>query len=214
MKDNLARQLSVPPSQEVATVVAKVGPRFRLRSQLGEVEARRAASCLIEPMLGDEVLVVHHERGSHVLAVLERDESVPATIATDGDLQLASTGRVTIGAREGVEVVTPKDMAVTAGAVRVRAEQADSEVGALRHLGDSVTLQIERMKTVAKTIETVADRWVSRLTHAYRFIARNDTTRAEYVDVHARAAFHVKAETTVVNSATLAKIDGSQIQLG
>lgn len=216
MKDNLARKLSSPePTTELATVVAVVGPRLRVRSERGEVEARRAASCLLAPGLGDEVLVVHHERGSHVLAILERDASAPAAIAIEGDLQLSSvTGRVTVTGEQGVDLRTPGEAVIAAATVRLSADQAEANVGAARYVGDTLHTHVERMKTVAKSIETVADRLVARLERAYRFVARNDTLRAEYVDVQARAAFHVKSEAAVVNGATLTKLDGSQIHLG
>ncbi len=215
MKDNLARKLSAETTTEVATVVAVVGPHFRVRSELGEVDARRAASCLLAPALGDQVLVVHHQRGSHVLAILERDDSAPATISLEGDLRLSSTaGRVSVSGQEGVDLMTPGEAVIAASSARISADRAEATISALSYVGDTISTNVERMKTVARSIETVADRLVARLERAYRFVARNDTVRAEYVDVQARAAFHVKAETAIVNAATLTKIDGSQIHLG
>jgi len=214
MRDNLATKLPFQ-AQEVATVVGIAGRCLRVRSTLGEVEARRAASCLLDPALGDEVLVVHHERGSHVLAVLERDEEAPARLSAAGDLEIAAaSGRVSVSGRDGLDLLTPGDAVVAAGTARVSTKRADLAVGALTYVGDRVTAQVDRVKTVAQSIETVADRWVQRLERAYRFIARSESVRAEYVEIEARTAFHVKAETTLVSSAGLTKLDGSQIHLG
>jgi len=214
MRDNLARQMT-HATQEVATVVGVSGRSLRVRSPLGEVEARRAASCLIEPALGDEVLVVHHDRGSHVLAVLERDDDVPVRLAADGDLEIAApAGRVSMSARDGVDLLTPGDAVVAAGELRVSAQSGEMAIGALTYLGDRLTAQIDRVKTVAQSAEQIAGRWVQRLDRAYRFIAHSEAVRAEYLEFEARAAFHVKAETTMVSSGGLTKIDGSQIHLG
>lgn len=214
MRDNLARKLSWP-AQEAATVVGVSGRALRVRSSSGEVEARRAASCLIEPALGDEVLVAHHDRGSHVIAVLERDDEAPARLCAEGDLEIAAaSGKVSVSGRDGVEVLTPGEAAIAAGSARLSASRADAFVGALSFLGSSLTAKIDRVKTVAQSVETVAERMVQRLERAYRFIARSEAVRAEYLEFEARAAFHVKAETTLVNSGGLTKIDGSQIHLG
>lgn len=214
MRDNLARKLSWP-AQEVATVVGVSGRGLRVRSSSGEVEARRAASCLLEPALGDEVLVAHHDRGSHVIAVLERDDDAPARLSAEGDLEIAAaSGKVSVSGRDGVEVITPGEAAIAAGSARVSAARADAFVGALSFLGGSLTAKIDRVKTVAQSVETVAERMVQRLERAYRFITRSEAVRAEYLEFEARAAFHVKAETTLVNSGGLTKIDGSQIHLG
>ncbi|KYF70212.1 DUF3540 domain-containing protein [Sorangium cellulosum] len=214
MRDNLARKLAWP-MQEVATVVGVSGRGLRLRSSSGEFEARRAASCLLEPALGDEVLVAHHERGSHALAVLERDDATAARLSVEGDLEIAAaSGRLSVSGRDGVDVVTPGEAAIAAGSARLQAGRADAVVGVLSLLGDSLTAKVDRVKTVAQSVETVAERLVQRLDRAYRFIARSEVVRAEYLEFEARAAFHVKAETTLVNSGGLTKIDGSQIHLG
>ncbi len=213
MGDNLARRVSLPP-QEVATVVGTSGPLFRVRSRGGEMEVRRAASCLLEPALGDEVLVAHHERGSHLLAVLERDEETPARLSAEGDLQIAAAGRLSVSGAEGVDLLTPGEAVVAAGSARLSSARVDATIGALAYLGESVTAQVDRVRTVARSVETVADRLVQRLERAYRFVARSETVRAEYAEIQATAAFHVKAETTLVQSAGLTKLDGSQVHLG
>jgi len=214
MGDNLARKYSFP-TQEIGRVVGVMGKTVRVRSALGEVEARRAASCLLEPELGDEVLVVHHERGTHVLSVLERDEEAPAKLTTEGDLHIsAASGRISVNARDGVDVVTPGETVIASGTARVSAAKADVVLGALAFVGDHLTAHVDRIKTVAQSVETVSDRLVQRLQRAYRFIARSETVRTEYMDIEARAAFHVKSEATVVHSAGLTKLDGSQIHLG
>lgn len=214
MKQNLARQLTYA-TQEVATVVGVSGSNIRIRSATGEFDARRAASCLLMPELRDDVLVVHHERGSHVLAVLERDQESPVRISADGDLEIAATGgKVVVTGAEGVDVVTPGTATIAAGTTRMTTASAEFVVDAMTYVGDRVTAQIDRVKTVAKSVETTAGRLVQRLERAYRFVSRSESVRAEYLDYEARTAFHVKSETTLVNSAGLTKLDGSQIHLG
>ena len=147
--------------------------------------------------------------------MLERDDDAPARIAADGDLEIAApAGRVSVSGKDGVDLVTPGEAVIAAGSARVSANQADLVVGALTFLGDRLTAKIDRVKTVAQSMETVAGRWVQRLERAYRFVAGAEVVRAEYMELEARAAFHVKAETALVNSAGLTKIDGSQIHLG
>ncbi len=214
MRDNLARKI-VHPTQEVATVVGITDRRIRVRSSLGEVEVRRAASCLIEPEMGNEVLVVHHERGSHVLAVLERDEQSPARIIADGDLEIASpVGHVSMSGRDGINLLTPGEVVIAAETATVTAKKGEMMIDALTFLGNRFTAQIERVKTVSQSVESIAERWVQRVDRAYRFIAQSESTRAGYIEIQARTAFHVKAETTLVNSQGLTKIDGSQIHVG
>jgi hypothetical protein len=214
MRDNLATKIAYS-TQEVATVVGVSGRLLRVRTRQGELEARRAASCLLDPALGDDVLIVHHERGSHVLAVLERDDEAPARVSAEGDLEIAAAGgRVSVSGRDGVDLITPGEAVVAAGAARISATRAEVAFGTLGYLGDVLTAHVDRVKTVTRSLESTAERWVQRLDRAYRFIARSEAVRAEYLDYEARSAFHVKAQATLVNSEGLTKIDGSQIHLG
>lgn len=218
MKDNLARKIHIQepesPTQEVARVVGVSGRELRVRGKAGEFAARRAASCLLEPALGDEVLVVTHERGAHVLAVLERDDTAPARLSAEGNLEIAAGGRVSVSGAEGVDVLTPGDAVIAASEARVHAPKAEIAIGALVYIGDKLTAQVDRVKTVAQSVESVASRFLQRLDRSYRFIAKSESVRAEYLEYEARAAFHVKAEATLVNSGGLTKIDGAQIHLG
>lgn len=216
MKDNLARQLFDPIAvQKIGMVVAAGGDGLRVRIGANEQQAIRAASCLVAPEVGDRVLVAEHDRGCHVIAVLDRDEAAPVRVALSGDLELsAPDGRVTLAAQHGVRVVTPGEAEVAAGSARLAALRASFAVGALSYVGEQVDVQLERVKTVARTLESVAERWVQRLERAYRFISKSEQVRADVLDYSARTAVTVQAENTVISSAELTKIDGGQIHLG
>ena len=207
MRDNLARQsVDTTATQEVGAVTAVLGRALRVRAGSGEYEARRAVSCLVEPELGDRVLLALHTQGCHVLAVLDRDGEAPTRLVAQGDLEVsASGGRVTITAQE---------TAVASDRLRVLATEASLGVGTLVYAGVELVARLSRVKTVAKEVESVADRWVQRLERAYRFIAQSEHVRAEYLEYEATTAVNVRAETTIVTSGELTKIDGAQIHVG
>jgi ethanolamine utilization microcompartment shell protein EutS len=216
MRDNLARQrVETIATQEVGAVIGASGRSFRVRVGSGDYEARRAVSCLVEPELGDRVLLALHDEGCHVLAVLDRDGEAPTRIVAEGDLEVsAPAGRFTVAAQEGICFVTPGDAALASGKVRVTATEGSLAVGTLSYLGDQLVAQVGRVKTVARSVESVADRWVQRLDRAYRFIAQSEQVRTQYYEINAKAALNLKAETTIVSSGELTKINGGQIHLG
>jgi len=216
MRDNLARQrVETLATQEVGAVIGAAGRSFRVRVGSGDYEARRAVSCLVEPELGDKVLLALHDEGCHVLAVLDREGEAPTRLVAQGDLEVsAPAGSFTVLAQEGVRVVTPGEAAVASGKVRVCTTDATMTVGTLTYIGEQVVAQVGRVKTVARSVESIADRWVQRLDRAYRFIAQSEQVRTDYYEVHAKAAVSLQAQTTLVSSGELTKINGGQIHLG
>ena len=216
MRDNLAKQRAETfATQEVGAVVAVRGRSFQVRVGSGDYDAKRAVSCLVEPELGDRVLLAVHGEGCHVLAVLDRDGDGATRVVVDGDIELcAPAGHFTITAREGVRVITPGEAAVASGKVRVDAAEGSLAVGAMSYVGERLVAQVDRVKTVARSVESVADRWVQRVERAYRFIGQSEQVRAEYYELSARSAVTIKAQTTIVSSGDLTKINGGQIHLG
>lgn len=216
MRDSLAKQRAETfVTQEVGAILAVTGRSFQVRVGSGDYDAKRAVSCLVEPELGDRVILAMHAEGCHVLAVLDRDGDAATRIVAEGDLAIcAPAGRFMVTAQEGVRVVTPGETAIASGKVRVDAGEASLAVGAMTYVGERLVAQVDRAKTVARSVESVADRWVQRVERAYRFIGQSEQVRAEYYELSARSAVTIKAQTTIVSSGELTKINGGQIHLG
>src|SRR5690349_5914005 len=73
------------PVYVVGTVIAQAERRFIVESAGGSLEARRAASCLLEPAIGDLVACLQAAPDEiWVVAVLEREEGVANTLRCEG----------------------------------------------------------------------------------------------------------------------------------
>lgn len=209
------------PELAVGTVIGIIAPHYRVAVGADDTGplAKRATGCLVEPQLGDRVLIAVHAEGRHVLTVLERGAaggSAGATrIAVDGDLDIHShTGRLQLQAPQGVRTVTAGDAEVVAAELRLSAERSTVVVGALHYVGEELRSQLGRIVSVADSVESVAQRVVQRADRVYRFIAEAEQVRARYLEWAAEVAVNIKSKTTIMRSSELTKIDGQQIHLG
>jgi hypothetical protein len=213
-----ATRTSVDPAwsaaQDVGTVVGTLGDRWLVRVASESVEARRALSCLVAPELGDAVLVASHREGVHVLAVLDRPSEGPLHLAIEGDARLAATGQLRLEGQEGVQLVTPGPTTLAVGSLEVASASATFALGAVEIAADVVESQIERLRTKAKTIETVAERSISRFREALRIVSDWEQVRAGYLEYAARSVAHIRAKAAVITSEEVTKVDGAQIHLG
>ena len=104
---NLAKKLDTTEATQLGGYVVKAGPRLVVRvghsTSATDYEAKRATSCLLDPVLGDHVLLaVFGDGRAFVLAVLERTEEGPATASLDRDLTLrVPNGQINLVAKEG-----------------------------------------------------------------------------------------------------------------
>ncbi len=220
---NTARKLSIEAvTQEVGRVLRAGGIEpgarggLRIRTGTGDYEAKRAVSCLVEPLVDDVVLLaLAPNGGAYVLAVLEREEGAKATLSTDGDLEVRQRhGSFTVAAQEGIELVSSKDVAVIAGGLRVNAAEGDVAVQRLSFLGGLVRAEMDTVKMLAATFDSFVERLSQKVKRSYRTVEETDQLHAARIDYTASATMSLHAENSLITAEELVKVDGEQIHLG
>ena len=183
----------------------------------GDYEARRAVSCLIEPCADDTVLLaLGPSGGAWVLAVLEREEGARATVSVDGDLELRlRSGSFTVAAQEGIDLLSPKKVNMVAGSVAINADDcARRAATAVASWAGLVHAELDRVKLLAGTFDSVLERFSQRVKNSYRTVEETDQLHAERIDYTATSTMSLHAENAIVTAEQLVKVDGEQIHLG
>lgn len=204
-------------SQETGRVLAILGDgSLRVRAASGDHAARRAVSCLVTAEVGDVVLLAcTPSEGTFILAVLSRETDAPTTLAVPGDLAVrVPDGRLTLAASAGVDLLSAREVGVTAGAVRVHALEGSVVLQGLSFVGDVVRAEIDRIKLAAQAFDAVVERVTQKVQRSYRTVAETDQLRAERVDYRADKVMSLHAEHALVSADELVKIDAEQIHLG
>jgi hypothetical protein len=202
--------------QEFGEVVAVAGNTLTVRGAIADVQARRAASCLLAPEVGDRVLVAVEDAGdAFVLAVLVRGSEGATTIGVEGDLAIrAASGKVTIAAQEGVDVVSPSPVRIAAGEVTVSAAIGRLRVEALEVLGRAVKAELGKVKVFASSLDSVLERFTQRARTSLRTVEELDQVRAKHIDYAAAGNAHLRGENALVSAEDLVKVNAEQIHIG
>jgi len=217
MSGNLARKLDEEDAWQIMGTVTRVeGPVYIVRTPRGEVRARRATSCLVEPRKDDFVLIAGAPSGAaYVLAVLEREEGKGAEIVSDGDLAIkVPEGRVSVVAKEGIDLVAQRDVSVVSEGVSVHANSGSVVLDRLSYLGSLVRGEIGKLRLEAGVVERVVERVSERVKRSFRKVEEIDHVQAERIDYAAKQIMALRAKNAVVAAEELVKMDGEQIHLG
>jgi hypothetical protein len=212
---------AAPPAEAFAmrSAVVEGAADAYLSVRLGDrrVLARRATSCLVEPIAGDRVLVADAAEGGgevFVLAVLERDAGVATTLATDGDLELAPRGNLVVTAPAGIHLATARDMTISATSLEAVADEASLVWKAVRVVSRALEANIAKVDVTAEASTTLVGRVFSKAKRVFRVVEETETLRAGQLDVVAETNLRMHGDTTLVTATDLVKVDGKQIQLG
>lgn len=185
----------------------------------GEIRARRAVSCLIEPqlhdfvMLGGQSLSSGQSRTVYVLAVLER-ESPDAAISCEGNLDLKVNERFRVVAREGVDIVSSKDVNVMATEVGIHASRAKLFASEILAIGSEVLGELANVKLRGNFFDKVYERVSERVKRSYRHVDEIDQLKAKQMDYMAEETLCLRSENMVAVAKDLVKVDGEQIHFG
>ncbi|MCE2947872.1 MAG: DUF3540 domain-containing protein [bacterium] len=187
-----------------------------VRTRTGVWRARRASSCLLEPVPGDRVLVAHDDGGTvYVLAILARDSSVASSLVFPGDTQIvAPSGRIGVSARDGIELVSPQSVGVVSNMLNVQATAAAVTIERAEYTGTWLNTCVQRIKLVATSLDAVMDRWTQQVRQSLRRVEELEQVKAGQIDYAARDTLALHGSNAIVTAKKLVKVDSEQIHIG
>lgn len=228
--DNLARKTAeqhgealcrhdVPGRRDVlgsqGTVVRKEGRELGVAVGDLELVARRAAGCLLDPAVGDTVLVGSSSHEHWVLTVLEHDASLSSEISVDGDLRLRTAhGKVAIVAQDGIELISPGTTSVVSNQVEVRARTVNALVEGVELVGGWMRTEIDKVKLFARSLDQVVDRFSQRSKRSYREVTDFDQLKAGSAHHRIDKTMRTHAGDVAITADGIVKMDGKQIHVG
>lgn len=202
--------------QETGKVIARVHSGYAISIGDRRFRAKKAASCLLLPRQNDLVLVAIQDGGeAYVLAVLEQEDPTSGELELRGDSTInAASGRLRIASKEGVDLVSPKDVSVTANGFKLRAAAASLLVDTLEHFGNRVLADVQQLRTKAATVDTVAERISQRAKRVYRHVEDLEQARVGQFDLSVKNNLRLHAKNALLTALSLVKVDGEQIHMG
>jgi len=199
-------------------VVETIGERYVVSVQSGEVDARVALSCIVQPEPGDLVMISLDDfNRCYVVAVLERDTSreQPIGITFPSDVTMTvEHGGLTIRTEDSLQFGSRKEISLSTEDLNIHATNGDVCMEKLSFIGKYLGTQVEKVKIVGNTLDTVFKRMTQKIKHGFRYIEHHE-------EVHAGSSRYLIKETMTVqskNSIHLArehmKLDAEQIHIG
>ena len=196
------------PWQGPGVVCAATEGGWLINADTGSLTARVAASCLLQPQVGDTVwccgVISEVEGAAHfarywLTQVLERAEAASARVELPANATLATAdGR----------------MALHTNALLVRSERMDVVCEQASVIGGAWEAVVGAVMLTGQTLRSVFDRVTHTAQHHQRVTSGSDIVQANMIDLRAGQLASVQGEHVLVQGEKLIKSRAAQIHMG
>lgn len=205
-----------PMQMERATISGQVDDWFFIYGLMACERAKSAASCLIQPEIGDEVLVCHStdEAPAYILAVLKRKMPNESLLRIPGGASIhVDSGKLAIHAKE-VSLQGKERVQVDSAHLAINTEKTELKMKHLHAWFDLVESYTLQANLVAKNMTSTVGRLLQRAKESFRWVDELDETRAGRIRVKVDGRYQMQTEHTTIQAEGIVKIDGQKIDLG
>lgn len=186
---------------------AEAASELRLEVKPFQGDMRRAFSCLVEPRLGDTVLVAVHPEGPLVLAILARAGLGDATLSLPDPAASLTLHAQTVS----IDAVTRVD--ITAPDIGLKSRVLYVLADAFSVMAKLAVFAGDRFRSLARDQMTSADRVVLQARERVTTIDDIDVQKAR-VQVSQADLTSARAQTAVVQARDDLRFDGKRVLIG
>lgn len=187
---------------------------FWVETDEGVCKAIKSVSCLIEPLIFDEVLLSSdHNEKSYILSVLEREKNVKSNLVFDGDVSFeVRRGDLEFNAQS--VCLSGEHISMTSKELDISSLNGKARIHDFTFLGNVFSSQVNSIKIIAKTMHSVIERLTQKVKRSYRWIESLEQIKAGRLSYFARESIFLKGKRSSLLAEKKVKIDAEKIHLG
>jgi len=163
------------------------------------ITARRATSCLVEPVPGDLLAAIDTADGCYVTAVLDRPSEAGAVLSVPG------TASATLAQPE---------LKIVCETLAVEAGRADLRTRLAQVAGQTLSAVAERLDLVARVLRRTADQEFSHAKVATRNVEGVETVSAGELMLEGRSVLAQRAGIILLDAREDVRVNGERITMG
>ncbi len=207
--------LNYDPVQLIGTIRQVNDGLFTVNCDGADWTCSQALSCLIEPQIGDEVIISgpDHDR-VYLIAVISRNSDAPVSLRVKGDLAISSTtGAVSVHSATGTRIGSDACLQVNASHYEQNHKTARITIEEMTYAGNTLEGTVGKTTFFSSVVALMADRINSVARLCFRHVREVDHVRAQTIDYEAEKLTRVHGGYTTLTARDVMKINGDQIHM-
>jgi hypothetical protein len=170
--------------------------------------ARRAASCLLEPAAGDDVLIALARGENYILAILGRTGSAAASLSVDvpSEQLVLRGGDITVSGQ--------RELRLEASMLAARARSFTVVSEAMSFVGQIMTQALDRFRSSARSVEIVSTDIATKSVRRTSLIEESDVLQAGTLVQTIATAAVTSTQSAVIAAEQDLRLDAERVTVG
>lgn len=213
------RQASQPPHGGAqayhARVYGREGDRYGVAGSVGGYWVAVAASCLLQPAVGDLVLVSMAGQDGYILAVLVQAEPDVSELRVRGDTRLMTEdGTLTVAASKGLRLAAGEALSIDARTIGLTSGALNVHARSVLMTGETHHSVYRERHDVAQYQRSVAVRTEVHSKDRLTRVSGHDELALGSQRIVVQNDWRVRAQHVDIRASKRASLDAEQVQLG
>jgi len=185
---------------------------FTVLTAYGTASAERAVSCLVQPRVGDTILLSMDMNGNNfILSVLKHacEDERDTALVFDGQVNVhVKNGDLSFTSDRNILLASGEELAAVGQNISIHAVKGDVSIGTLSFVGKFFESQVERVKNVADCVDTLCRQLTERLICSFRYVREEEEVQTgstrylveDTLTMHSKNAVHMSEEIVTINA--------------
>lgn len=176
-------------------------------------QSQKAASCLIEPQVGDVVMLCKTGDVSYIIAILQQAQP-KTSINLTGDINLSTAGALSIHAAKGLDLHTQGKLSQLCSELQQVSTQHIVTTTDLNVHSQQSKLTTEQAQIHAEQCHSFINRVYQRADQVMRWVETIETAQIGNLVQSVRQTWNARSNNTVITAKQDVKVDAQRIHMG
>ncbi|MCP3926251.1 MAG: DUF3540 domain-containing protein [Desulfobacterales bacterium] len=200
---------------QTGEILSSVNDYFEIDISNKLVKAKKAFSCIIEPLPEDIVMCCKNENGLfYILGIIERKKPERMNISLPEHTNIESRkGSMNIFTKESITMASESLNCFSKRTVH-KSKNAVVAIDNITATGDDIQASFKSIRVISKLINTIAKSVIEKFRSYIRDTEGFDKVKAGQLTRQTEGLYSVDSKHTIMNSKEYTKIDGEKILMG
>lgn len=183
----------------------------------GEIQAKKATSCLVTPEIGDKVLIsISSEGDCFILSILDRPKENQNThLSFKGNVNLeASQGKINLIAKKDISLASQNNLSLASNNFYLASNKGKAHIENLSFTGKKLTTSLKKIKMVCVSVEQIFARLTQKLINSFKFVKEHNEVQSNSSRYLVEDTLTVQSKNATHMAEEIITLNGEQIHLG